>query len=116
MQLKVRFDSEVAHMVDRIWRPDQTLLTEPDGSVLLSFEAAGSLEILAWVLSYGRHAELLEPPELRKELKASSKGCVKSIVKRRSELSFPGLCLLTRISCPCIIHHYEYHDLRHYYC
>lgn len=75
MQLKIRFDREVAHMVrDRIWRPDQTLLTEPDGSVLLSFEAAGSLEILAWVLSYGRHAELLEPPELRKELKRQVKG------------------------------------------
>lgn len=75
MQLKIRFDAEVAHMVrDRIWRPDQTLVTEPDGSVLLSFEAAGSLEILAWVLSYGRHAELLEPPELRKELKRQLKG------------------------------------------
>lgn len=75
MQLKIRFDAEVAHMVrDRVWRPDQILVTEPDGSVLLSFEAAGSLEILAWVLSYGRHAELLEPPELRKELKRQIKG------------------------------------------
>ncbi|MDD2500322.1 MAG: transcriptional regulator [Geobacter sp.] len=75
MQLKIHFDAEVAHMVrDRVWRPDQTLLTEPDGSVLLSFEAAGSLEILAWVLSYGCHAELLEPPELRKELKRQIKG------------------------------------------
>lgn len=75
MQLKIRFDAEVAHMVrDRIWRAGQTLQTEPDGSVLLSFEAAGSLEILAWVLSYGRHAELLEPPELRKELKRQIKG------------------------------------------
>lgn len=75
MQVKIRFDSEVAHMVqDRIWRPGQTMLTEPDGSMLLSFEAAGSLEILAWVLSYGRHAELLEPPELRKELRRQIKG------------------------------------------
>lgn len=75
MQLKIRFDREVAHMVrDRIWRAGQTLQTEPDGSVLLSFEAAGSLEILAWVLSYGRHAELLEPTELRKELKRQIKG------------------------------------------
>ncbi len=75
MQLKIRFDAEVAHMVrNQIWRPGQTLLAEPNGSVLLSFEAAGSLEILAWVLSYGRHAELLEPPELRKELKRQVKG------------------------------------------
>ena len=75
MQLKVRFDSTVAHMVrERVWREGQIVLTEADGSVLLSFEAAGSLEILAWVLSYGQHAELLEPPELRKELKRHIKG------------------------------------------
>jgi proteasome accessory factor B len=86
MQLKVRFDSEVAHMVrDRIWRPGQTMLAEPDGSVLLSFEAAGSLEILAWVLSYGRHAELLEPPELRKELRRQVKGLREIYRKKNKE-------------------------------
>ena len=75
MQLKIRFDREVAHLIrDRIWRPDQELLTEPDGSLQLSFEAAGSLEILAWILSFGTHAELLEPLELRKELKRKIKG------------------------------------------
>lgn len=75
MQIKIRFDRELAHLIrDRIWRPGQTMLTEPDGSVLLSFEAAGTLEILAWILSCGPHAELLEPPELRKELKRQIKG------------------------------------------
>lgn len=75
MQLKIRFAPEVAHMVrDRVWRPGQAMLTEPDGSVLLSFEAAGTLEILAWLLSFGRHAELLEPPSLRKELRSQIKG------------------------------------------
>ncbi len=75
MHLKIRFDNEVAHMVrDRVWRPGQTMLTDPDGSVVLCFEAAGTLEILAWILSFGRHAELLEPPELRKELRRHIKG------------------------------------------
>jgi predicted DNA-binding transcriptional regulator YafY len=75
MPLKIRFDSEVAHLIkERSWRPDQQMLTEPDGSLLLSFEAAGSLEILAWILSFGNHAELLEPLELRKELKRKIKG------------------------------------------
>ena len=30
--------------------------------------AGGRLEIVAWLLSYGRHAELLEPAELRAEV------------------------------------------------
>ena len=75
MNLKVRFDAELAHLVkDRLWRTGQKLTSAADGSVLLEFEAAGSLEILAWVLSYGRHAELLEPPELRREMRRQIKG------------------------------------------
>lgn len=75
MRVKVRFDQEVAQSVqERSWRPGQLATVEPDGSLLLSFEAAGTLEILAWVLSYGSHAELLEPPELRKELRRHLKG------------------------------------------
>lgn len=75
MPLKVRFDREVAQTVrERIWRPGQRVSELPDGELLLEFEAAGSLEILAWVLSYGRHAELLEPPELRRELRRHVKG------------------------------------------
>jgi len=75
MTLKVRFDSELAHMVkDRIWKTGQKLSVAGDGSVLLEFEASGSMEILAWLLSYGRHAEILEPPELRREMRRQVKG------------------------------------------
>lgn len=75
MQITVRFDADVAHLVrDRIWRPEQRMQFEQGGSVLLSFEASGMLEILSWVLSFGRHAELLEPPVLRKELRRHIKG------------------------------------------
>lgn len=75
MQVTVRFDQEVAQTVrERIWRPGQQISDLPDGGLLLSFEAAGTLEMLAWVLSYGSHAELLEPPELRRELRRQIKG------------------------------------------
>lgn len=75
MKLAVRFDAEIAHLVkDRIWRTGQKISSEPGGSVVLEFEASGSLEILAWILSYGRHAELLEPPELRREMRRHIKG------------------------------------------
>lgn len=74
MRIRVRFDSEVAQTVrERVWRENQKVTDEPDGSVVIEFEASGSMEIVAWVLSYGRHAELLAPPELRKEIRRQIK-------------------------------------------
>jgi proteasome accessory factor B len=40
----------------------------PDGSIVLSFEAGGRMEIISWILSYGEHAEVLAPADLRKEV------------------------------------------------
>lgn len=84
MEITVRFDADVSHLVrDRVWRPGQQMQLEQDGSVLLSFEASGTLEILAWVLSFGRHAELLEPPELRRELRRHVKG-LRELYRKKS--------------------------------
>lgn len=70
MQVSVRFSPVIAHTVrDRLWHPSQTVVEEGDGSVLLSFTAGGKMEILSWLLSYGRHAELLAPLELRSEVR-----------------------------------------------
>lgn len=67
--VKVRFSSEVAHSVrGRKWHPAQEVVEGDDGSVTVSFQAGGALEIVSWILSYGRHAELLEPASLRVQL------------------------------------------------
>lgn len=69
VSIRVRFSPSVAHAVrDRIWHPTQRVTDEADGGVVIALEAGGSLEILSWVLSYGSHAEILEPPELRCEM------------------------------------------------
>ena len=86
MRIKVRFDRELAHMVkDRIWKSGQKLSVAHDGSILLEFEASGSMEIMAWILSYGRHAELLEPPELRKEMRRQAKALREIYRKKDTE-------------------------------
>jgi proteasome accessory factor B len=70
MEVAVRFSPEIAHAVrDRLWHPTQKLKHESDGSAVISFTAGGKMEIISWVLSYGRHAELLEPADLREEVK-----------------------------------------------
>ncbi|HJV66082.1 MAG TPA: transcriptional regulator [Geomonas sp.] len=69
MDVVIRFSAGIAHAVrDRVWHSSQQIREEQDGSLTLSFRAGGRMEILAWLLSYGPHAELLAPPELRDEL------------------------------------------------
>ena len=70
MPVKVRFSPTIAHTVrERLWHPSQRVTEEADGSVLLSFEAGGRMEIVSWLLSYGRHVEVLEPSGLREEVR-----------------------------------------------
>jgi proteasome accessory factor B len=70
MKVRVRFSPEVTHTIkERIWRPGQQIKTGSDGRVTLEFEATGKMELVAWILSYGMHAEVLEPAELRQEVK-----------------------------------------------
>ncbi len=70
MKVRVRFSAEIAHAVrDRIWMPGQKVKADREGGVTMEFEAAGEMELVSWILSYGAHAEVLEPPELRKEVR-----------------------------------------------
>jgi predicted DNA-binding transcriptional regulator YafY len=63
----IRFDEYQARWVrERPWHITQEPLEElPGGGVILRFRAGGLDEIKRRVLSYGAHAEVLEPPELR---------------------------------------------------
>jgi proteasome accessory factor B len=66
MAVRVRFSPRVAHAVKgRLWHPSQKMEESPDGTLELSFTAGGKMEILAWILSYGEHAEVLAPEGLR---------------------------------------------------
>lgn len=75
LPVRIRFSATAAESIrEKIWHPSQVITDEPDGGILLSFYAGGSMEIIAWVLSWGIHAELLQPPELREVLREISVG------------------------------------------
>ena len=64
--VRVLFSPEVARYVSESqWHPSQTLLPQRDGGVIAEFDLDGTEEVARWVLSFGKHAEVLEPPELR---------------------------------------------------
>ena len=70
MEVEIRFSAAIAHAIrDRVWHASQRIREDEDGSLRLSFRAGGKLEILSWLLSYGAHAELLAPEDLRGELR-----------------------------------------------
>ncbi len=64
--IRVRFGAPVAHLIrERQWHPSQRLEDQEDGALVLSMEAGGEKELLAWLYSYLPHVEVLEPAALR---------------------------------------------------
>jgi proteasome accessory factor B len=66
--IKVRFGPEIGHLIrERTWHPSQEMVEERDGSLVLTFDASGEKEILAWLYSYLPYVQILEPLELKEK-------------------------------------------------
>jgi predicted DNA-binding transcriptional regulator YafY len=88
VRVTVRFDRKVAgYIKEKIWHHTQRIEPQKDGSIIFSAEVAGTDEIKAWVMSWGRHAEILEPEFLRREVVQELSDCVKAYTRlsRRAE-------------------------------
>jgi len=69
INVRVRFQPAVARYIEEsTWHPSQKLTRQRDGSVLAEFQLSDSREFKAWVMSFGRQAEVLEPQSLRQEI------------------------------------------------
>ena len=69
VHVKVRFSADVARYVqEKTWHPSQRLTPQKGGSLIAEFDLDGTKEIKRWILGFGRHAEVLEPEELRVEV------------------------------------------------
>jgi predicted DNA-binding transcriptional regulator YafY len=69
-QVRIRFDAAQAHYIrERQWHSRQSIENLPDGSLILQFPASGLGEVMRWVLKYGCHAQVLQPPLLQKMVK-----------------------------------------------
>ncbi len=65
IRVEIRFDAWAARLVrERTWHHTQQL-TETDAGLHLVLRLNGLDEIHRWILSWGEHAEVLHPPELR---------------------------------------------------
>lgn len=65
-KVRIRFTSFYAQSIqERHWHSSQRFAGQPDGSVVLEMELSDYTVLKRWVLGFGRHAEVLEPPELQ---------------------------------------------------
>ncbi|HQR44604.1 MAG TPA: WYL domain-containing protein [Thermoanaerobaculia bacterium] len=72
-RFRVRLDKEVAAWSEEVrWHPKQKVTRGPDGSIDLELPAGSLWEARRFVLSFGRHAKALSPPELVADLKGEA--------------------------------------------
>jgi predicted DNA-binding transcriptional regulator YafY len=66
----LRFTGEAARYVKlREWHPTQRLKERRDGSLEMTLEVSHLLEVRRWLLGYGPECEVLEPKELREQVR-----------------------------------------------
>jgi proteasome accessory factor B len=69
--VRVRFDSFAARLVgERTWHPSQQLKWLKNGGLVLALTLSSLPEVERWILSWGDHAEVLAPAELRRQVAA----------------------------------------------
>ncbi|GAB6064371.1 helix-turn-helix transcriptional regulator [Deferrisoma palaeochoriense] len=68
--VKARFTGWAAqHVRERVWSDNQTIEEGTDGSLVLTLEAQSRPEVVSWILGFGSCAELMEPRDLREEVR-----------------------------------------------
>jgi predicted DNA-binding transcriptional regulator YafY len=69
-RVRLHFTPEAARFVrERTWHSSQQLEERKDGSVVLTLRVNHLLEVKRWVLSYGAACQVLEPEELRRQVR-----------------------------------------------
>jgi proteasome accessory factor B len=78
-RVRIHFDVFAAQLVsERQWHTSQKLRLLAGGELELSMDLGSLEEIERWVLSWGEHATVLEPPALKRQLRRTAEAILKS--------------------------------------
>jgi len=59
-------------MEETVWHPSQKVKRGKDGSAIMTLQVANTWELVTWILGWGEKIEVLEPEELRHEMREIS--------------------------------------------
>ena len=73
-RIQLRFDAWAAQLVrERFWHDSQEVRETRDGGLHLELRLDSLEEVERWILSWGRHVEVLAPKELRRSIAATAR-------------------------------------------
>ena len=76
--MRVEFDAWAAELIqEKDWHPAQKILPREDGSIEFQIELADLFEIERWILSWGSHAKVLGPANLKNSIRKHAEGILK---------------------------------------
>lgn len=79
VRVRVRFSPQKAGFIRRMrHHPTQTLTEEPDGSVVWEVRVPLCEDLVHWIVSYGPHATVIEPEELRRRVVEWAQGAAEA--------------------------------------
>jgi predicted DNA-binding transcriptional regulator YafY len=77
--IRVAFDAFAAPRIEeRQWHPSQRIKQLRDGEIELSLTLGNLEEIERWILSWGNHAQVLAPPELKDRIASTARALVEA--------------------------------------
>lgn len=89
--VRARFDtSAVRYVCEKRFHPSQQNEMQSDGSVIVQFSLSSLIEIRSWLLSFGSHAEVLEPLELRTALREEAEKLAQIYNEKHTNTSKPS--------------------------
>jgi len=80
-RVRIHFSRQAARpLAESLWHDSQTIEQHADGTVTFSYHVALSEELVAWILSCGRDATVIEPAGLIQQIKSQVSGIANNYV------------------------------------
>jgi predicted DNA-binding transcriptional regulator YafY len=90
-KVRLRFSkTQAPYVMERTWHTTQKFAEQPDGSVIMEMAVGDLWEVSRWLIGWGADAEVIEPPELARDVEDHARRIVARQAESDRAPSIPG--------------------------